>query len=48
MWNAFLGPLLYVSDQDSYTLPEGLNFFQGLFFVAQRTFTQGGVLTSRR
>jgi len=69
-WNDFLGPLLYVNDQDRYTLPLGLNFFKDVyntqwahlmaasvlalvpcvvvFFLAQRVFTQGIVLTGRR
>jgi len=70
VWNDFLGPLLYVTDQDSYTLPLGLNFYKDIyntqwahlmaasllallpcilvFFLAQRAFTQGIVLTGRR
>lgn len=69
-WNDFLGPLLYLSDQDSYTLPLGLNFFKDIyntqwahlmaasvlallpcllvFFLAQRAFTEGVVLTGRK
>ncbi|MBA2700471.1 MAG: carbohydrate ABC transporter permease [Chloroflexi bacterium] len=69
-WNDFLGPLLYVTDQQRYTLPLGLNFFKDIyntqwahlmaasvlalvpcvvvFFLAQRVFTQGIVLTGRR
>lgn len=69
-WNDFLGPLLYVTDQNRYTLPVGLNFYKDIyntqwahlmaasllallpcilvFFVAQRAFTQGVVLTGRR
>lgn len=69
-WNDFLGPLLYLSDQNAYTLPLGLNFFKDLyntqwahlmagsllallpcvvlFFLAQRAFTHGVVLTGRR
>lgn len=69
-WNDFLGPLLYVTDQNRYTLPVGLNFFKDIyntqwahlmaasamalipcvvvFFLAQRVFTQGVVLTGRR
>lgn len=69
-WNDFLGPLLYVTDQDGYTLPLGLNFFKDIyntqwahlmaasvlallpcvivFFLAQRVFTQGIVITGRR
>lgn len=30
-WNDFLGPLLYLSDQDRYTLPVGLNFFRDIY-----------------
>lgn len=30
-WNDFLGPLLYLSDQDRYTLPLGLNFFKDIY-----------------
>lgn len=30
-WNDFLGPLLYLSDQDRYTLPIGLNFFRDVY-----------------
>ncbi len=70
VWNDFLGPLLYVTDQDRYTLPLGLNFYKDIyntqwahlmaasllallpcivvFFLAQRAFTQGVVLTGRR
>ncbi len=70
VWNDFLGPLLYISDQDAYTLPLGLNFFKDIyntqwahlmaasllallpcivvFFLAQRAFTSGVVLTGRR
>lgn len=70
VWNDFLGPLLYISDQDRYTLPLGLNFYKDIyntqwahlmaasllallpcvvvFFLAQRAFTQGVVLTGRR
>ncbi len=70
VWNDFLGPLLYISDQDAYTLPLGLNFYKDIyntqwahlmaasllallpcilvFFLAQRAFTQGVVLTGRR
>ncbi len=70
VWNDFLGPLLYLSDQNRYTLPLGLNFFKDIyntqwahlmaasllallpcivvFFLAQRAFTQGVVLTGRR
>ncbi len=69
-WNDFLGPLLYVTDQNRYTLPVGLNFYKDIyntqwahlmaasllallpcilvFFVAQRAFTKGVVLTGRR
>ena len=70
VWNDFLGPLLYLSDQDRYTLPVGLNFFRDIyntqwahlmaasilallpclvvFFLAQRAFREGVVLTGRR
>lgn len=69
-WNDFLGPLIYLSHQDQYTLPLGLNFFKGIyntswaalmagslialapcilvFFIAQRAFTDGVVLTGER
>ncbi len=69
-WNDFLGPLIYLSDQDQYTLPLGLNFYRDIyntqwahlmagtvlallpcvvvFFLAQRAFTAGVVLTGRR
>lgn len=69
-WNDFLGPLLYLTEQDRYTLPLGLNFFKDIyntrwahlmaasvialippvavFFVAQRAFTEGVVITGRR
>jgi ABC-type glycerol-3-phosphate transport system permease component len=70
VWNDFLGPLIYLSNQESYTLPLGLNFFKDIyntqwahlmaasvltllpcavvFFLAQRAFTEGVVLTGRR
>ena len=70
VWNDFLGPLLYLTDQNRYTLPLGLNFYKDIyntqwahlmaasllallpciivFFMAQRAFTQGIVLTGRR
>jgi len=70
VWNDFLGPLLYLTDQSKYTLPLGLNFYKDIyntqwahlmaasllallpcvvvFFLAQRAFTQGIVLTGRR
>lgn len=70
VWNDFLGPLLYLTDQSRYTLPLGLNFYKDIyntqwahlmaasllallpcivvFFLAQRAFTQGVVLTGRR
>lgn len=70
VWNDFLGPLLYLTDQNRYTLPLGLNFYKDIyntqwahlmaasllamlpcivvFFVAQRAFTNGVVLTGRR
>lgn len=70
VWNDFLGPLLYITDQSSYTLPLGLNLYKDIyntqwahlmaasllallpcivvFFLAQRAFTQGVVLTGRR
>ncbi|MDQ3223951.1 MAG: ABC transporter permease subunit, partial [Gemmatimonadota bacterium] len=70
VWNDFLGPLLYITDQERYTLPLGLNFYKDIyntqwahlmaasllallpcivvFFLAQRAFTQGVVLTGRR
>ena len=30
-WNDFLGPLLYLNEQDRYTLTIGLHFFQGSY-----------------
>ena len=66
-WNDFLGPLVYISSQDKFTLALGLAQFRGLyatqwqylmaastvvvvptlvlFFLAQRYFIQGVVLT---
>jgi multiple sugar transport system permease protein len=66
-WNDFLGPLVYISSQDKFTLALGLAQFRGLyatqwqylmaastvvvvptlvlFFMAQRYFIQGVVLT---
>jgi multiple sugar transport system permease protein len=66
-WNDFLGPLVYISSQDKFTLALGLAQFRGLyatqwqylmaastvvvvptlvlFFLAQRYFIQGIVLT---
>jgi multiple sugar transport system permease protein len=66
-WNDFLGPLVYISSQDKFTLALGLAQFRGLyatqwqylmaastvviaptlvlFFLAQRYFVQGIVLT---
>ena len=32
-WNDFLGPLIFLSDNDKYTLALGLRFFQGRFRV---------------
>ena len=32
-WNDFLGPLIYLSDSDKYTLALGLRFFQGRYRV---------------
>ncbi len=32
-WNDFLGPLIYLSDNDKYTLALGLRFFQGQYRV---------------
>ena len=32
-WNNFLGPLIFLSDSDKYTLVLGLRFFQGQFRV---------------
>ena len=37
-WNDFLGPLIFLSDSDKYTLALGLRFFQGQFRV------KGGLL----
>lgn len=70
VWNDFVGPLLYLSDQDDYTLPLGLAFYQDIystqwahlmaasalallpcvvvFFLAQKAFTEGVVLSGRR
>ena len=70
VWNDFLGPLIYLTDQSLYTLPLGLNFYKDIyntqwahfmaasllallpciiiFFLAQKAFTQGVVLTGRR
>jgi multiple sugar transport system permease protein len=70
VWNDFVGPLLYLSDQDEYTLPLGLAFYKDIystqwahlmaasalallpcvivFFLAQKAFTEGVVLTGRR
>lgn len=70
VWNDFLGPVIYLSDEHQYTLPLGLNFFKGVyttewgllmagsvlalapcvvvFFLAQRAFTEGVVLTGPR
>jgi multiple sugar transport system permease protein len=35
IWNDFFGPLIYLRQQDNYTLALGLNFFRGAF--VQRT-----------
>jgi len=32
-WNNFLGPLIYLSSSEKYTLALGLRFFQGQFYV---------------
>ncbi len=70
VWNDFLGPLIYLTNQSLYTLPLGLNFYKDIyntqwahfmaasllallpciiiFFLAQKAFTQGVVLTGRR
>lgn len=70
VWNDFVGPLLYLTDQDSYTLPLGLAFYRDIystqwahlmaastlallpcvvvFFLAQRAFTEGVVVTGKR
>ena len=69
-WNDFLGPLIYLSSQDKYTIALGLATFKGLystqwqflmaastvmivpvivlFFLAQRYFVQGIVLTGMK
>jgi multiple sugar transport system permease protein len=69
-WNDFLGPLVYISSQDKFTLALGLAQFRGLyatqwqylmaastvvvvptlvlFFLAQRYFIQGVVLTGMK
>lgn len=69
-WNDFVGPLIYLSNENLFTLPLGLNKFVGersaewgalmaastmmtlpmivLFFVAQRYFVQGIVLTGMK
>lgn len=66
-WNDFLGPLIYLSSQDKFTIALGLSAFKGLyttrweylmaastamitpivvlFFLAQRSFVQGIVMT---
>ncbi len=31
VWNDFLGPLLYITDQSRYTLPLGLNFYKDIY-----------------
>ena len=33
-WNDFLGPLLYLNDQDQFTMTLGLHFFQGAYMGA--------------
>lgn len=33
IWNDFLGPLIYLTSPDNYTLALGLNMFQGLFIT---------------
>jgi ABC-type glycerol-3-phosphate transport system permease component len=70
VWNDFLGPLIYITNQDDYTLPLGLAFFRDLyntqwtllmaasvlsllpcvviFFLAQRAFTEGVVVSGRK
>ena len=69
-WNDFLGPLIYLSSQDKYTIALGLATFKGmyatqwhylmaastvmvmpiiiLFFLAQRYFVQGIVMTGTK
>lgn len=32
-WNDFLGPLIFLSDNDKYTLALGLRFFPGQFRI---------------
>lgn len=70
VWNDFLGPLIYITHQDDYTLPLGLAFFRDIyntqwtflmaasvlallpciviFFLAQRAFTEGVVVTGQK
>jgi multiple sugar transport system permease protein len=69
-WNDFLGPLIYLSSQEKYTIALGLATFKGmyatqwhylmaastvmvlpiiiLFFLAQRYFVQGIVMTGTK
>lgn len=69
-WNDFLGPLIYLSSHDKYTIALGLATFKGLystqwqylmaastvmitpiivlFFLAQRSFVQGIVMTGTK
>jgi multiple sugar transport system permease protein len=36
MWNDFLGPLIYLTNPDNYTLALGLNVFRNLFTQVPR------------
>jgi multiple sugar transport system permease protein len=46
-WNDFLGPLLYLSDQSSFTLPLGLHAFQGqVGGASQHLLMAASVLTT--
>jgi multiple sugar transport system permease protein len=46
-WNDFLGPLLYLSDQNSFTLPLGLHAFQGqVGGASQHLLMAASVLTT--
>lgn len=69
-WNDFMGPLIYISTHDKYTIALGLAMFKGLystqwqylmaastvmitpiivlFFLAQRYFVQGIVMTGTK
>ena len=36
-WNDFLGPLIYLMDEDKYTLSIGLTMFHGQYYDATGT-----------